>query len=866
MAKEISMNGRKKIERIQKEFTEKFNYLTLIFLDENMKSINVSRSLAEVRTAKGPDISIMASLKVNTLEQRFKDSFGITVEVAYLKNGKVMHTKDSVNKTLNELNRWCEKNGCDIFLFKKALTRNTLLSTQEQLFNAIRETFPDAEVKKINKDNFMDIHIPSIHPKRGTHLFFNTANNDIKLGFYVRDEDFINRVMANATNIEQYAQGLRILGNPTFPNVDKAFTAAMEFIEEMMGDAGTVNKKVTNPVIKKFISEFNNNPEPICELLDLLAPDAGKMNVYTVEIDVLSKLGVGDLPEVYELELVGEVEIDDWSGLSKFIGIEEAEANKKEYANDSLNENSKIVFLYCEGEYVYSFLNPGEEEEEDNGESFEKEMQKFLDDLEIDESDSDEKVDQNQADSYDVNDETDDLSKLIIKEIPSKNLDAKCFEVNGKYTFTLGYDTNAYVNEDVVGIVPDERILEALNSGELWSDFIWNNGWSELDSKVHNHGIVEPATHLELPNGEKVEIKINSTTPEFDKQKVALYNSVGKFIHISNSAEKAYGWEQWKKYKVNFGPGIFDTSKIHVNFSDDIVSGYFYDFSDTDSLDFYEDESYETSGIGFSSELFFNNGKELILIDLEELVGKLEENDINKDNIDDIRNYLFGKNSDHKIIQNKNSSMATKKSTSTKKTSSSDSIIKSVKIGKQIWMAENLNVDKFRNGDSIPEAKTAEEWERAGKSGQPAWCYYENKNTNGKKYGKLYNWFAVNDPRGLAPEGWHIPSEDEWTRLSDFLGGEAVASKKIKSTEGWRDDINTGKSGNGTNESGFNAMPGGYRFYSAMFNGIGFSTKWWTSSEDYTDVWTRGLSFNEDSVDSTTQDKDHGLSVRCLKD
>ena len=104
------MNGRKKIESIQKEFTEKFNYLTLIFLDEDMKSIDVSRSLAEVRTAKGPDISIMASLKVNTLEQRFMDSFGITVEVAYSKDGKVMHTKNNVDKTLNEMNRWCEEN------------------------------------------------------------------------------------------------------------------------------------------------------------------------------------------------------------------------------------------------------------------------------------------------------------------------------------------------------------------------------------------------------------------------------------------------------------------------------------------------------------------------------------------------------------------------------------------------------------------------------------------------------------------------------------------------------------------------------------------------------------------------------------
>ena len=362
------MNGRKKIERIQKEFTERFNYLTLIFLDENMKSIDVSRSLAEVRTAKGPDISIMASLKVNTLEQRFKDSFGITVEVAYSKDGKVMHTKDSVNKTLNELNQWCVKNGYDKFLFKKALTRNTLLSTQEHLFKAIKESFPDAEAKKINKDNFLDIHIPTIHPKRGTHLFFNTAKNDIKLGFYARDEDFISRVMESASNIEQYAQGLRISGNPTFSNVEEAFEAAIEFIGELMGEAGIASNASASSIIKKFVAEFNKNPDPICQLLDKMDAAKGKMSVYNIDSEILSSLDSGYVPEADNLEFLGEANIYDWDGLGKIIGAEEAQVNKKEYANDSINENSKIVFLYCDGKYVYSFLNPGVEEDEKSSE------------------------------------------------------------------------------------------------------------------------------------------------------------------------------------------------------------------------------------------------------------------------------------------------------------------------------------------------------------------------------------------------------------------------------------------------------------------------------------------------------------------
>ena len=101
-----------------------------------------------------------------------------------------------------------------------------------------------------------------------------------------------------------------------------------------------------------------------------------------------------------------------------------------------------------------------------------------------------------------------------------------------------------------------------------------------------------------------------------------------------------------------------------------------------------------------------------------------------------------------------------------------------VTIGTQVWTTKNLDVATFRNGDAIPEAKTNKEWEAAGENKQPAWCYYENNTANGTKYGKLYNWYAVVDSRGLAPTGYHIPTDDEWTVLSTYLGGEDVAGKK----------------------------------------------------------------------------------------
>ena len=236
MASELSMNGKKKIETLQKEFTQKFAYLTLVFLDKERRAIDISKSLSEVRQAKGDDISIIASLKVNTLEKRFLENFGIIVEVAYQKFEKVVYTKDNIDKTLNELNKWCEENDCQPFEFKKSFTGNTLSSVQEQLFEAIKAYYPNAEAKKINKDNYVDIYVPEINKKRGTHLFFNTAKDGIKIGFYCRDEEFVENVLSKSSNIEKYAQGIRILDNPLQNDVKEATKSALSFIEEITGE------------------------------------------------------------------------------------------------------------------------------------------------------------------------------------------------------------------------------------------------------------------------------------------------------------------------------------------------------------------------------------------------------------------------------------------------------------------------------------------------------------------------------------------------------------------------------------------------------------------------------------------------------
>jgi len=189
----------------------------------------------------------------------------------------------------------------------------------------------------------------------------------------------------------------------------------------------------------------------------------------------------------------------------------------------------------------------------------------------------------------------------------------------------------------------------------------------------------------------------------------------------------------------------------------------------------------------------------------------------------------------------------------------------SVKIGNQVWMSENLNVSTFRNGDPIPEAKTAEEWKKAGEKKQPAWCYYDNDPANGAKYGKLYNWYAVSDSRGLAPTGWHIPSDAEWTKLTDFLGGidarVLITGAKMKSKNGWYDN------GNGNNSSGFSGLPGGYRYGSGAFGGVGGYGYWWSSTEDGTgSAWLRTLVYSNGNVYRGYDYKGGGFSVRCLRD
>jgi uncharacterized protein (TIGR02145 family) len=185
---------------------------------------------------------------------------------------------------------------------------------------------------------------------------------------------------------------------------------------------------------------------------------------------------------------------------------------------------------------------------------------------------------------------------------------------------------------------------------------------------------------------------------------------------------------------------------------------------------------------------------------------------------------------------------------------------KEVRIGSQTWMTENLNVDRFRNGDVIPQAKTQSEWESASRNGKPAWCYYGNLDANGLSYGKLYNWYAVNDSRGLAPSGWRVASKSDWASLISYVGNETNAGSKLKFSSGWE------SGGDGGDNYGFKALPSGRREANGNFSLLARGSLYWTSSNDSGDnAFFVGMFHSDSEISIRAFSKGNGFAVRCVK-
>ncbi|HAR20044.1 MAG TPA: hypothetical protein DCR46_05235 [Cytophagales bacterium] len=190
-----------------------------------------------------------------------------------------------------------------------------------------------------------------------------------------------------------------------------------------------------------------------------------------------------------------------------------------------------------------------------------------------------------------------------------------------------------------------------------------------------------------------------------------------------------------------------------------------------------------------------------------------------------------------------------------------------VKIGTQTWMAENLRTTKYNNGTPIPLITNT----TAPSTPAMFWNKNDSISSQTNKYGALYNWYAINAGE-ICPKGWHVPSNDEWTTMINYLGTNP--GLQLKSTTGWNMYFNA--SGNGTNSSGFNALPAPTRTANGTFGSIGTSTGWWTSTESSktsvsppyakTSAFGQGLSYTNSAVTDFENIKENGNAIRCIRD
>jgi len=185
-----------------------------------------------------------------------------------------------------------------------------------------------------------------------------------------------------------------------------------------------------------------------------------------------------------------------------------------------------------------------------------------------------------------------------------------------------------------------------------------------------------------------------------------------------------------------------------------------------------------------------------------------------------------------------------------------------VMIGTHTWTVENLKVTHYRNGDPIPNVTSNTAWTNLTTG---AYCWYNNDNANKTPYGALYNWFTVSDSRNIAPEGWHVPTDAEWTTLTTYLGGESVAGGKMKEagTTHW-----TSPNASATNENGFTALPSGYRGgYSGTFYDLGDNGYWWSSTANgATNAWYRSMNYYNADCYRYYGNEQNWFAVRLIKD
>jgi len=198
-------------------------------------------------------------------------------------------------------------------------------------------------------------------------------------------------------------------------------------------------------------------------------------------------------------------------------------------------------------------------------------------------------------------------------------------------------------------------------------------------------------------------------------------------------------------------------------------------------------------------------------------------------------------------------------------------VYNTVTIGSQVWMVENLNTTRYNNGDPIPTVTDNTQWATLTSG---ALCTYNNVTPPNSYYGKLYNWFAVNDPRNIAPPGWHVATNEDWIELENFVASNSGASgsvaKILAAGIDWIISTSVNAVGNDlniNNISGFSGLPGGIRSgIDGSFSNFGLTGAWWSSSENNVNTgWRHALNNNQSIVDKSNISKTYGFTVRCVK-
>jgi uncharacterized protein (TIGR02145 family) len=744
---------------------------------------------------------------------------------------------------------------------------------QDQLAERIKTKFPDAEVKKVNKDNFLDIHLPSVHPKRGTHLFFNTSGGSIKAGFYCREEEFTQQVLAKSTNLEAYSQGVRPKGNPEWKTVDAACTAAFTFVESLSGKGG---KEQAAPS-KEAQKPKKEKPAPTTSKADELS------DFDLTEFDLEGRaVGRKDAPKASSQQGKSEFDLNTFD-LSTF-GLEgesapkspASKAPKGKPADTSLADETDrclddpIAFLTCVQQVRNYYLGLSPKSKTYRG-AYEETLREYTNAA---------VVPRITNDMLRAAHEDGNLIEALLlgPMLQAEEIYDKTYATQTDYICGLGK-----VVADLLTHCNEGLFLDTLEFFMYLGDMLeetesYGGSLAPQDRYFPLFLMLKARPELDVDDIEQV-LKKNAHTRFVNygaEVNNLLLKASGNFKQLSNEEKLGlilYDFILWdepdagldiKLGDIAAARSIFTLVTQNAALGEKLVGG----FKDNASYEIFQFFNVEYNRAGFhafclerwkelSSE--WNPLKLQLLLDRVKRdfhISTYTNNPVLKDYLD-----VYG---GVKVGELKAETASPKAPDSQK--------IKTVKIGNQTWMVENLNTEFFANGEPIPHAETEEEWAEASQNFEPAWCYYENDPENGKKYGRLYNWYAVNDSRGLAPDGWRIPSEDEFNSLFSFIEeDDEVNDFKLKCADGW------GPDSDGTNETGFTALPGGYRNYSDGFIGLydldcpeDSYAGWWSASEiegDPVMAAYRGIEYEFDGYTMFWEsDKGTGYSVRCIKE